>query len=432
MKKIVITLLYLWFCVFAFGQEFKDIKPESIVQYFSEIKTAAKIGYSLWNRDLYDNIILVNPDTRQLFSNNSGADSSFVQYKNSYIGKLPDSVNIANTSLTWNGLTWAMIMLPLSKDYYTRINLLAHELFHSAQSVLGFVQNNSESIHLDQENGRIYLRLELEALKKAVCSDAQDEQRMHLKGALIFRKYRNSLFPGSAHIENQLELNEGIAEYTGLMISGRNKEKTKKHFTNVVDRFFSNPTYVRSFAYNTTPIYGYIMSLKDPLWNQKISVNTDLTAFFMRELNIEVPKDLAATVKVIAAKYNGNLVFREERLRAEKIRKQIAFYRSLFVDQPHMTIKFEKMNVSFDPRNILPIADLGTVYPTIRITDNWGILEVKSGALMGPNWDKITVSRLTKIEGQRVEGEGWVMQLKDQYAVQKDEPLNNYRLIKKQ
>ncbi|WP_313156305.1 hypothetical protein [Sphingobacterium multivorum] len=51
---------------------------------------------------------------------------------------------------------------------------------------------------------------------------------------------------------------------------------------------------------------------------------------------------------------------------------------------------------------------------------------------MGPNWDKITVSRPTKIEGQRVEGEGWVMQLKDQYAVQKDEPLNNYRLIKKQ
>ncbi len=213
---------------------------------------------------------------------------------------------------------------------------------------------------------------------------------------------------------------------------GETKKKQKKYFTNVVDRFFSNPTYVRSFAYNTTPIYGYIMSLKDPLWNQKISVNTDLTAFFMRELNIEVPKDLAATVKVIAAKYNGNLVFREERLRAEKIRKQIAFYRSLFVDQPHMTIKFEKMNVSFDPRNILPIADLGTVYPTIRITDNWGILEVKSGALMGPNWDKITVSRPTKIEGQRVEGEGWVMQLKDQYAVQKDEPLNNYRLIKKQ
>ncbi|UQA73045.1 hypothetical protein K2F45_14515 [Sphingobacterium siyangense] len=432
MKKISITFLYLLLSALALGQESKETKPDSIVQYFSEIKTATKIGYSLWNRDLYGDIILVEPQTRQLFSNNFGADSSFVQYKNSYIGKLPDSVNIANTSLTWNGRTWAMIMLPLSKGYYARINLLAHELFHSAQSALGFVQNNSESTHLDQENGRIYLRFELEALKKAVCSDAQDEQRMHLKDALIFRKYRNSLFPGSAHIENQLELNEGIAEYTGVMISGRDKEKTKKHFIDVIDRFFKNPTYVRSFAYNTTPIYGYIMSLKDSLWNQKISVNTDLTVFFMRELNVELPKDLAATVKAITAEYNGKQIFTEEQLRAEKIKKQIALYRSLFVEQPHMTIKFEKMNVSFDPRNILPITDLGTVYPTIRITDNWGILDVKSGALMAPNWDKITVSRPTKIEGQRIEGEGWVMQLKDQYTVQKDESLNNYKLIKKQ
>ncbi len=100
------------FSALALGQESKEVKPDSIVQYFSEIKTVTKMSYSLWNRDLYGDIILVNPQKRQLFSNNFGTDSSFVQYKNSYIGKLPDSVNIANTSLTWNGRTWAMIMLP--------------------------------------------------------------------------------------------------------------------------------------------------------------------------------------------------------------------------------------------------------------------------------------------------------------------------------
>ncbi|TWI25645.1 hypothetical protein IQ31_00213 [Sphingobacterium siyangense] len=45
----------------ALGQESKETKPDSIVQYFSEIKTATKIGYSLWNRDLYGDIILVEP-----------------------------------------------------------------------------------------------------------------------------------------------------------------------------------------------------------------------------------------------------------------------------------------------------------------------------------------------------------------------------------
>ncbi|MDR3010953.1 MAG: hypothetical protein LBV59_23705 [Sphingobacterium sp.] len=431
MKKLLIVVPGLLLSAIAFGQESEEVKLDSIVQYFSEIKTATKRSFSLWDRDLYGNVVLVDPSTRQLFSNNSGTDNSFIKYKNIYVGKLPDSVNIANTSLKWNGHTWAMVMLPLSKDYYARINLLAHELFHSVQSSLGFVQNNYESNHLDQQNGRIFLRLELEALKKAFDTDSQDKQNKHLTNALIFRRYRNSLFPGSAQIENQLELNEGIAEYTGVMISGRGKERTKKHFIDAIDSFFLNPTYVRSFAYNTTALYGYLLRLKHPFWNQNISANTDLTDFFIREFSIELPEDLASAAEGLAPDYNGNKIFAEEQVRADKIKEQIGLYHSLFVDQPHVILKFEKMNISFDPRNILPIADLGTVYPNIRVTDNWGILEVKNGALMSPNWDKITVSIPTKIEGQRVEGEGWVLQLKEPYALHRDELLNNYKLIKR-
>ena len=431
MKKLLMMVPCLLLGTITFGQESEEVKLDSIVQYFSEIKTATKNGFELWGRDLYDNIILIDPTTRQLFSNNSGTDNSFKRYKNIYVGNLPDSVNIANTSLNWNGHTWAMIMLPMSKDYYTRINLLAHELFHSAQFSLGFVQNNKESNHLEQENGRIFLRLELEALKKVFDSDSPAKQNKHLTDALIFRRHRNSLFQGSAQIENQLELNEGIAEYTGVVISGRGKEGIKKHFNDAIDNFFLNPTYVRSFAYNTTPIYGYLLRLKRPFWNHHISENIDLTDFFIRELCIELPEDLASAAVGLAADYNGNKIFAEEQARADKIKKQIELYRSLFVDQPHMILKFEKMNVSFDPRNILPIADLGTVYPSIRVTDNWGILEVKNGALMSPNWDKITISMPTKIEGQRIEGEGWILQLNNPYTLQKDELLNNYKLIKR-
>ncbi|GEM_PF-3859223 len=39
-----------------FGQEYEETKLDSIVQYFSEIKTAIKSGFELWARDLYDNI----------------------------------------------------------------------------------------------------------------------------------------------------------------------------------------------------------------------------------------------------------------------------------------------------------------------------------------------------------------------------------------
>ena len=120
-------------------------------------------------------------------------------------------MNIANTSLHWSGKDWAMVMLPLPTKKQDRINLLAHELFHKAQPSLGFLLFNTENNHLDQKDGRIYLRLELNALKKAVRSSTIKEMNMHLTNALTFRKYRYSVYPKADTTENSLELNEGIA-----------------------------------------------------------------------------------------------------------------------------------------------------------------------------------------------------------------------------
>ena len=91
-----------------------------------------------------------------------------------------------------------MIMLPLSENKNDRINLLAHELFHKAQSGLGFTQNNKESNHLDQKDGRIYLRLELEALTKAVLSDSKRSKRTSDQCTYI-QKIQIYSFPGIFH-----------------------------------------------------------------------------------------------------------------------------------------------------------------------------------------------------------------------------------------
>jgi len=431
MKKIFLAFLFLIKISTISAQKAETPDLNSISNYFEEIKTAAQQNIRLWNKDLYGGILLVEPKTRQLYSNEPDAQNSLTKQGSIYVGKLPDNINIANTSLMWNGKNWAMIMLPLSENKNNRINLLAHELFHKAQSALGFTQNNKESNHLDQKDGRIYLRLELEALTKAVLSDSKKEQKEHLTNALIFRKYRNSLFPESATIENQLELNEGLAEYTGFMISGRNKAQTKEHFVVTTNAFLKNPTYVRSFAYSTIPVYGYLLSQKDKYWNQKIKGDTNLTDFFIQDFGIKIPNNLKASVDKIASNYNGAAIFSEEKIRDEKIKKLIAGYKSKFIEQPHLEIKFEKMNVSFDPRNIIPIEDKGTVYPQIRVTDNWGILEVTKGALMSPNWDKISVSAPVKINDELIEGEGWTIKINKAYTVKKDEKSNNYFLGKK-
>ncbi|WP_312902686.1 hypothetical protein [Chryseobacterium taichungense] len=430
LKKYFTLFLYYICCIPVWGQEKQPVDPAYISRYFKEIKKATEQGFGVWNKDLYGNILLVDPATRQLYSNNPDLNNALKPNHDIYQGTLPDDINIANTSVRWGGKVWAMIMLPLPDDKYERVNLSVHELFHTAQASLGFAQNNKESKHLDQKEGRIFLRLELQALKKAILAATANEQKKHLSNALMFRKHRNLLFPGSDDIENQLELNEGIAEYTGFAISGRTKEQAKMHFISNVETFIENPTYVRSFAYVTTPIYGYFVSLKDKNWNREISAKTNLTDFFIGKLNIKIPDDLKSIPDKVIEEYDGLSIIAQEKSRDEKIQAKIAEYKARFIEKPHFEIIFEKMNISFDPRNILSLEDKGTVYPNVRVTDNWGILEVNKAALISPDWGRISIDIPEKINGSTIEGDGWILKLKGNYKVGKDEKDRNYILIK--
>ncbi len=87
------------------------------------------------------------------------------------------------------------------------------------------------------------------------------------------------------------------------------------------------------------------------------------------------------------------------------------------------------MSISFDPRNIMPFKDLGTVYPSLRITDNWGVLTAKNGALLGTGWRKVTVSEPTRITDKLIKGDGWKLELNVGWELTKIG--KNYTLRKK-
>ncbi|WP_312306115.1 hypothetical protein [Chryseobacterium sp.] len=429
MRQTVLITAFLLLTKNAIAQ--KQHKPyDNIPVFFDEIKTASKQNTGLWNKDLYGPMLLVDPKTREIFANEPDTEGLLKLTGNVYSGILPDKINIANTAINWNGKRWAMIMLPLPQDKENRLNLLAHESFHSIQPSLGFTLSNAENNHLDQKDGRIYLRLEMEALKKAVQSSSEKEIHKHLTNALMFRKYRHSLYKNSNTTENLLELNEGIAEFTGAMFSGRSKAQMTQFLTSGIDEFLKNPTFVRSFAYHTTPVYGYLLHTKDKSWNRKISDTTDLTDYFVKAFRIKIPDGLKEAASNRADVYNGRVIIEEETEREEKTKKLIAEYTLKFIDQPHFEIKFEKMNISFDPRNIVPIEDKGTVYPNIRVTDKWGILTVENGALMSPNWDKISISNPTQTTDKKISGDGWTLELSNGYTIEKDQTSGNYKLKK--
>ena len=404
---------------------------DNIPAIFSEIETVTKKNISLWDKDLYGAMLLIDPETRQLFANEQDTAGVLKPDGSIYSGILPDNVNFGNTAMNWGGKRWAVIMLPLPQNKHERINLLAHELFHKIQPSLGFIFDTPENNHLDKKDGRIYLRLELEALKKAILSSSEKEVFQHLSNAITFRKYRNMLYPGTDTTENLLEIHEGIAEFTGLIISGRNKKQTTEYFVNGINTFFDNPTFVRSFAYFTTPAYGYLLYGKNKNWNKNITNTTDLTDYFIKAFNISISTDFEKTIEIISENYHGKTIIQEETVREEEREKIIVEYKRKFIESPHFELRFEQMSISFDPRNIMPLEDMGSVYPNIRVIDLWGTLTVENGALMSPNWEKITITSPERTEDNKIIGNGWTLELTDGYAIEKEETSGNYKLTKR-
>lgn len=430
MKKIVFVICLAMCFYTGFAQNVDDVSADEIPLYFDELKAATSLRHALWDMDLYGALILINPNTGEIYANEQDSAGTLVKNGAIYKGILPENINFANTAIDWNGKRWAMVMLPLPKDRYERINLLAHESFHRVQPELGFTMDNAENNHLDEKDGRIYLRLELEALEQCLLSSNNEQQREHLTNAFIFRKYRNNIYPQSVASENLLELNEGIAEYTGQVISGRNEMQAVEYLSMCFKRFVSNPTYVRSFAYQTVPAYAFILRKKQKDWNRKIKTDTNLIDFFMNEFKITIPDDLEQAVSNIQHMYKGDEIISEETQREEEKLKIIDEYRQLFIERPRLIISLENMNISFNPMNIVPLGSDGNVYPTANIIDNWGNLAVSKGMLLSSDWRTIYLSAPSEITDIGVTGDGWSLNLKEGYKVIRQE--EGYLLVKQE
>ena len=429
MKKYIITLLLVCTLATISKAQHLNVNADSIPTYLLEIQEVTKQHFNLWNKDLYGSLLLVNPETREIYANEPDNKGVLVKAGTLYKGVLPHEISMANTAIEWNGKLWAMVILPLSKDKDQRINLLAHELFHRAQPSLNFSAANANNAHLDTKDGRIYFRLELEALKSSVLAQTDKEKRLHLTNALTFRKYRNKIFPNTVSTENALELNEGMAEYTGQTVSGLNKkENAGNHFKTYIESFMSMPTFVRSFAYRTIPTYGFLAAQVNKEWNKQITDNTNLADYFTSLLKIKIPHNIDKAIQKNMMLYDGQKIIDEESLREEKNIKLLAEYRAKFIEQSHFDIQLEKMNFSFDPRIVVPLDDKGTVYPRIRISDVWGVLTATNGALVTFDWKKVTVTKPTATNNLKLSGDGWTLDLLEGYSVIEKE--GNYTLEK--
>ncbi|MUV12948.1 hypothetical protein [Noviluteimonas gilva] len=311
-------------------------------------------GRKVWNESLCAPVVVVTQDGTVVWTSITPSSAP-----------LPSTR--ANTSIEWGGRKWVMLLAPLPGDEAALRRLVYHESFHVQQAALGFPDNMAVAAHLESEQARVSMRLEWNALERALASMGA-ERKKHVAQALAFRQQR--LGDATARNDERAQMrHEGLAEYTGTVLSGDAKGLALESLQRGNDR----PSFARSFAYVSGPAWGLLLDDLAPEWKTTIAKTPDA------DLPDLIPLKTSRMPKPDA--YDGDAIAREEAERATR-RKQIiddATQRTSEANGLHLPLA--KIQLDFDPNRVTPMPDGSQVYDKITLTSDWGTIQVEGAPL---------------------------------------------------
>lgn len=362
-------------------------------------------GSSLWGLPLSTPLLIVDRSTRRAISDFPDAAGLMTRAGNLYEAQLPGDMALANTSVTWGGRTWAMVLSPLPADSIERGILVMHEVWHSVQARAGLPLATPDNPHIETVSGRTWLKVEARALSVALATNGP-AQRQAMSDALAARKARRAAAPGSDVTERQLELSEGLAEFTGIATVVPAEDRVRIVSARL-ERLETDGSLMRSFPYATGTAWALLLDLTDPGWRSYLTADTDLAIMAAEAMHIDPatldPSDGRFSAYGLTALRGG-----EEARQAARAAHQ-ASLRARYVTGPTLRLPLAEMNMSFNPNSVEPLPDVGTVYRPFRLSDRWGVLDAdSSGALVNPTFSE---ARAAAPDPGGTSGAGWRLTL---------------------
>jgi hypothetical protein len=394
-----------------------DPQPDNTIAQAKKVFADAhavsdKEGGQLWGRKLYGRMLLVDYETRAVVANEPDPQGVLHATDGVYVGTLPASLIISNAPTEWEGLRWTMLIgFTIPEDTTSRRITFAHELFHQMQPDLHLLAPDKLALHLDTEEGRVWLQLEWKALAAALI-ESGPAQMVAIRDALAFRAYRHAQFPDSGEIEASQEIAEGIPEYTGVVAGEPDVYAARWHAAAKLAHPDVSISFVRSFAYTSGPGYGLLLDERLPGWRTKLSMQTDLAELLGSTLKGNVPVSAQARARY----YGASEIQIAEADRAAKADAQKARYRALLIDGPTLVVR-KLGQFSFNPSTLISLDSAGTVYPTFHAVSDWGTLDVKDGVLVPRDRSGATLAAPKDTNGPHLEGPGWTIDLASGWSV---------------
>lgn len=404
-----------------------SIDPALALRYFGEAEQACeRDGGALWGRSLCGPLLLVDPVSRDLIASQADGENRLVGDGALFRGRLPETEGVANTATDWAGVRWTMLLWPLPEDRPARLELTLHEMWHRIQDSLGLPMSLPDNPHLDTPQGRLWLRLEWRALRAALTT-AEAERRSAVRDALLFRARRRAEFAAAGAAERALEMNEGLAAYTGLKLA--RGDDAARQAVSRIDRYDGEASLVRSFAYASGPAYGVLLDESRPDWRREVSPAGDLGEMLAAALGIDLPADPFLESQAAAERHGGGEVRRQEAERDALRRERLAVLRARLIDGPVLSLSLREFGMEFDPGDLQPLDGIGTVYRKIRIVDVWGILTVSGGALLHTDFDRIDVPAPNDPAARPLRGDGWELELQPGWSMESGSRPGDYVLV---
>ena len=434
-RKLPLVLASLLVFVTAAAAQSPAIDTKLAAQYFQQLKqTSDRDGGKTWGLSLYGPIMFVDPRSGNIVANQADLEHKLTPQDGVFVGTLPREVNPANTAFDWAGIHWTMLMWPVSEFRQPRERLLLHECFHRLQEKLGLPARDAVNAHLDTLDGRIWIQMEWRALERAL-RQAGPARKAAIADALLFRAYRRSLFPDSNTNENALELNEGLAEYTGVRLSSADLSETLLRANLILRQARNNPTFARSFAYVSGPAYGVLLDLTGRPWRVGMKPSADLGLLLQQRYGITIHASEAAA-RAAVSRYEGAEIVTIETQQDQRRKQHVTEARKKFFDGPVLILSLtQDLNYSYDPNNVIGIDASNTVYPTMRLVDAWGVLTVSNGAWLERDTTgglvRARVPAPADLSARPLKGDGWSLELKDGWEVVPGERRGDVTIKKK-
>lgn len=401
--------------------EEKDIylTPEKSLRYFEKIREAcAGDDGKLWGTNLYGPMMFIDRTTRKMVANYPDKDGLLREKDGIYTGLYPRDQLISNTAVRYGSTLFGIAPLPNEEDEFRIMTRALHCLFHRYQDSIGFTSSGYNTANLDERNARLWLKLEWKALRKAIETE-DDGHCFAIRDALIFRGANHELYPTFVRDQIRFESYEGLATFTHLMLVTSSQEEFRENLLDLLDRFYSFPSYSRSYGLVHGALYASLLYRKGFDFRTIRSEDMDLGEQVRQLYDIRLPaicRDIAGS---LAFNYDLEEIKAEEIEREKEINQRIDRVVSTFSEKPVVYMELISPYFDFEPEDTRPLASHGTLYEKIRISDNWGKLTVeKGGCLVSANLKYLRVTARGFEEGRnRIEGEGWHMIINNDWEI---------------